>query len=261
VNLLLLEPDELRTGPELWLEGRRALHLLRVLRVTPGRTLRAGIIDGAPGQAEVLELGADRVRVRFDAATTGPAAPAPRLELLLALPRPKALRRVLRAVASLGVPRLRLLNAWRVEKSFFESPHLEPTALRRELVLGCEQGGHTRLPEVSLERLLRPFVEGLPSPAPAGELRLLCHPGADGLEALAAARASEPPLLIRAALGPEGGWVEAELLSFQGLGFAPASLGPHTLSTEVAVAVLVGQLQLLARMGQRVEQFSPVTAR
>jgi RsmE family RNA methyltransferase len=251
VNVLLLEPDELCAGPELWLEGRRALHLLRVLRVTPGRTLRAGVIGGAPGQAEVLELGADRVRVRFTVAASQPAAPAPELELLLALPRPKALRRVLRAVASLGVPRLRLLNAWRVEKSFFESPHLEPVALRRELVLGCEQGGHTRLPEVSLERLLRPFVEGLPSPAPPGELRLLCHPGAGSLDALAAPRAGgRPPALVRAALGPEGGWVEAELESFRGRGFAPASLGPHTLTTEVAVAVLVGQLQLLARMGQ-----------
>ena len=252
MNLLLLEPEELVAGPELWLEGRRGRHLVQVLRVTAGRRLRAGVINGPAGSVEVLELQPSRVRVRFSAASAAGehCTRLAGLELLLALPRPKVLRRLLRSLASLGVPRLRLLNAWRVEKSYFASPLLEPAAMRQELVLGCEQGGSTRLPEVTLERLLVPFLETLP-PAPPTELRLLCEPGAPGLEELGAAALLRGASVIRAALGPEGGWVEPELLSFRGRGFLPASLGPHTLPSETALAVLVGQLQLLVRMSHR----------
>jgi RsmE family RNA methyltransferase len=300
VNLLLLEPEELAGGPELWLDGRRGRHLLEVLRVTPGRVLRAGVIGGPRGTAQVLETGRLSVRLRFAAADEASESEGALegFELLLALPRPKVLRRLLRSVASLGVRRLRLLNAWRVDKSYFESPVLQPAALRHELILGCEQGGHTRLPEVAVERLLRPFWETLP-PVEPGELRLVCEPGAPGLERHAGRperrsvcltaryradassarsgkgayreyvtdeRRSDATQIVdfategkpvgalglgmglRAALGPEGGWVERELESWRGLGFFPVSLSPHTLTSETAVLVLIGQLELLAKM-------------
>jgi 16S rRNA (uracil1498-N3)-methyltransferase len=246
VNLLLLEPGEVEAGDRVWLTGRRARHLLQVLHVEPGRTLRAGVAGGATGLCEVVEVGADRVSVRFRPQQGREVAdPAP-LRLILALPRPKVLRRVLRAVASLGVPELRLINAWRVEKSYFSSPLLAPAALREELLLGCEQGGHPRLPEVKLEPLLVPFLEALPA-ATSDELRLLADPGAgDGAERLLDRLAAARRLMV--AVGPEGGWTDRERESFLERGFAPLSLGTCTLATEVAVSVLIGQLQLLGRM-------------
>src|SRR5574340_344245 len=134
------------------------------------------------GEAEILSAAPDEVVLapRLD---RDPPPPAP-VSLLLALPRPKILRKVLQAVASMGVKRLVLLGSYRVEKSYFASPLLAPEALRGELLLGLEQGRDTILPEVELRRFFKPFVEDelearFPEPA-----RLLAHPaGAEPLEA------------------------------------------------------------------------------
>jgi RsmE family RNA methyltransferase len=47
---------------------------------------------------------------------------------------------------------------------------------------------------------------------------------------------------VTLALGPEGGWVEAEVESFRRAGFETVSLGSRVLRTESAVAALVGRL-------------------
>ncbi|MFP3942089.1 MAG: RsmE family RNA methyltransferase [Thermoanaerobaculia bacterium] len=258
MNLLLIEPDEIAPDRRVRLAGRRARHLVRVLRVAPGRVLRAGVLGGGLGGAEVLAVfgeagrraeteaaSEEAVELRLDACD-GPPPPPP-ADLILALPRPKALRRILRLVAAVGVRRLDLVNAWRVERSYFASPVLEPEAIRRELALGAEQGGVPRLPAVEVRRFFVPFVEDLER-EPARP-RIVAHPGADAtLEEALKDSAGVPPAL---AVGPEGGWIEAELESFRGAGFRPASLGPWTLTTEHAVAAALGQLALLDRRRDR----------
>src|SRR6266498_5143028 len=109
------------------------------------------------GDAEVLAATPDEVVLR-PALDQDPPPPSP-VSLLLALPRPKILRRVLQAAASMGVKRIVLLGSWRVEKSYFSSPALAPDAIRAELLLGLEQGRDTMLPEVTVRRFFKPFVE------------------------------------------------------------------------------------------------------
>jgi 16S rRNA (uracil1498-N3)-methyltransferase len=249
MNLLLIEPGELGDVGRVRLAGRRGRHLVRVLGAAPGRRLRAGVIGGATGSAEVVAVAGEVVEVRFtpDEDDDRVEEGAGGVDLVLALPRPKALRRILRLVATMGVRRLDLVNAWRVEKSFFDSPVLEVPAIRRELALGAEQGGTTRLPEVAVHRLLMPFLETLEEGRPEGR-RLLAHPGApEPIEAVPAGGEAGTDLLL--AIGPEGGWIEKELASFEGLGFRPVTLGPWTLTTEAAIAVALGQLSLLERRG------------
>ena len=178
-------------------------------------------------------------------------AAGPPVDLILAVPRPKALRRILRLVATLGVRKLTLTNAWRVEKSYFASPVLEPEAIVRELLLGAEQGGTARLPEVTIERLFVPFIERLEADPPAGR-RWVAHPAgeaiADGRPPTGRAGPRPRPTLL--AIGPEGGWIEDELGSFDRAGFRPVSLGPWVLTSEAAVAVAVGQVHVM-RTGQK----------
>jgi RsmE family RNA methyltransferase len=165
-------------------------------------------------------------------------SPPPKLPLtlLLALPRPKVLDRCLQSAAALGVARIILLNAWRVEKAYWTSPKLEEAHLREQLILGLEQARDTVLPELHLARLFVPFLEKDLPAFTEGARKLLAHPGAEA----PCPRGLETPAVL--ALGPEGGWIAAELESFAGAGFEPVSMGPRVLRTETALAALVGRL-------------------
>jgi 16S rRNA (uracil1498-N3)-methyltransferase len=241
VNLVLLEHSELLADGTARLAGRRAAHVLEVLRVTAGDRIQAGVVGGRLGEAEVLRVGEGEV-VLAPNLDRDPPPPSP-VSLLLAVPRPKMLRRVLQAAAAMGVKRIVLAGSYRVEKSYFGSPALEPGAVREELLLGLEQGRDTALPEVTVERFFKPFLEdrldtALPAPA-----RLLAHPvGSPLLEAHAPAGAE-----VVLAIGPEGGWTEYEAGRLREKGFLPVSLGPRPLRVDAAVPFAVGQVELWLR--------------
>jgi RsmE family RNA methyltransferase len=243
VNLLLLQPEEVDEAGRARLEDpRRVDHLRRVLGVAIDDVLRAGIVDGPVGRARVAALDPAGVTLIFEPGSPSPVRPP--VDLVLALPRPKVLRRVLRAAAELGVGRLDLVNAWRVDKSYWGSPRLRPEAMRAALCEGCEQAGQTWLPRVAQHRLLVPFVDQVLPRRSAG-LRVLAHPAAErGLETLPGV--GERRVLV--ALGPEGGWTDTEVDSFVARDFVPVTFGKAILRTEVAVALVLGQLQLLRRL-------------
>jgi len=245
MNRLLAFRGELEADGTLRLppDDPRALHLAATRRPAPGDRLRAGVVNGWRAEAEVLAGGAAGWTLRL-APVAAPAPPA-RWTLLLALPRPQTLRKVLLAAPQLGVARLLLVGAARTEKSYFHSPLLSEGEWRRQLLAGLAQAGGVRLPEVLLfERLHRLLEEGLERWLPAAGPRLLPHPGAAaGPESLA----GEPLPAAALAVGPEGGWREGELAAFAARGFRPVDLGPRILRVETAVDCLCAQLELLAR--------------
>lgn len=233
MNLLLLRPDELLPDGTARLRGRRLLHAREVLRLSKGDALRAGILNGPVGTAELVHLDATEMVLRPTLTDRPP--PRPGVDLLLALPRPKALRKILPAAASLGVDRIVLVNAARVEKSYFESRALAPDAMRDLLVAGLEQARDTHLPEVLVRERFRPFVEDEAGSLWAGRAKLVAHPAAE-----AGAAPQRGPAVI--AIGPEGGWVPFELELLRAHGFAAFTLGPRTLRVEVAVAYALGAI-------------------
>jgi 16S rRNA (uracil1498-N3)-methyltransferase len=241
VNLLLVERGELADDGTCVLDERRSLHLRQVLGVQVGSKIRAGLIGGGHGQAEVLSDDGTRVTIRLAVLTKTP--PGLGLDVILAIPRPKALSRVIETLAAFSVRRIDLTNAWRVDKSYLRSPRLAPDALAASARLGAEQGATTLFPEIHVHERLMSLLDGrYPAPAP-GEVRLLAHPGAPPIET--AVRGALPASI---AIGPEGGWIERELETFVARGFTPVSLGGPVLRVENAVAALLAQLLLLARL-------------
>jgi RsmE family RNA methyltransferase len=238
VNLLLLEPSELGPDGTARLTGRRARHVREVLRCEVGETVAVGLVGGRAGTAEV-EACDEAGLVLRPSLDRPPPTPSP-VTLLLALPRPKILRKVLQATAAMGVKRLVLLGSWKVEKAYWGSPLLAPEALRLELLLGLEQGRDTVLPEVLQRRFFKPFVEdeldGLFGPA-----RLLLD-----LAATAPLASRLPPDHggVTLAIGPEGGWTPYEAGELARRGFLPTSLGPRPLRVDQAVPFAVGQAEL-----------------
>ena len=245
MNLLLLDPSEL-VANEVTLIGRRAEHLLKVLRVVPGDTIRVGVIKGKIGSGRVLAITEGAVRL----AVTLERDPASDLhvELILALPRPIMLQRILKQATVLGVRGFHLIRSRRVEKSFFHSPVLEPAKIRSLLLEGMEQAMDTWLPEVSIHHQFKPFVEDV-LPGLAGQ-GLIAHPDAGGtLAGLPLSGASGQHLLL--AVGPEGGWSEHELQCFSDHGFYGFSMGSRILHVDTAVVSLLAQLQLLYDLRKR----------
>lgn len=165
------------------------------------------------------------------------APPAPlAVNLVLALPRPKVIKRVLLSVASLGVKRLYFINGFRVEKSYWQSPILSPAGIREALVLGLEQARDTRLPEVILRPLFKPFVEDELPTLIRGTLPLIAHPGASECCPHAAA---QPVTLV---IGPEGGFIPYELEKLVAVGCRPVQIGARILRVETAIPFILGRL-------------------
>jgi RsmE family RNA methyltransferase len=234
VNLLLLEDADLVAADRAILRDRRLTHLHEVHRAEAGDSLRVGRVGGLMGVARLLRLQADEAELQI-CLDQAPPAKLP-LTLLLALPRPKMLRRVLQTVATMGIPRLVLLNSYRVEKSFWQTPFLEPAAIREQLILGLEQARDTVLPQVSIEKRFKPFVEDRLAALAAGSLGLVAHPG----DHPACPRAVARPVTL--AIGPEGGWIPYEVEKLAEAGLAPVQLGERILRVETAVSALLARL-------------------
>jgi RsmE family RNA methyltransferase len=233
VNLILAEPGEIDSAGCLRLTGRRHQHLRTVLRSVPGDRLRVGELGGRLGEGTVLSLDADVavLEVRLDRPPPAPLA----LRVILALPRPKMLRRILQAVAELGVKELYLINSYRVEKSFWQSPLMNAPRLEAVLREGLEQAGDTILPRIELRPRFRPFVED--------ELPGLCL-GHDALLADPAASApypAEPARPSLLAIGPEGGFIPFERDLLIGAGMRPVRSGTRVLRVETALQACVGR--------------------
>lgn len=234
MNLLLLEDADFVGADRVILRDRRLTHLQEVHRAESGDSLRVGRIGGLMGTGQIVRLEANEAELQISLEQAPPEKLA--LTLLLALPRPKMLRRVLQTVASMGVPRLILLNSYRVEKSFWQTPFLEPAAIREQLILGLEQSRDTVLPDVRIEKRFKPFVEDHLAQICAGTLGLVGHPG----QYPACPRAVDGPVTL--AIGPEGGWIPYEVEKLAEAGLQPVQLGERILRVETAVTALVARL-------------------
>ena len=232
MNRILFEPDEVGADGTVTLTDGRATHIRQVLGATVGQTIRTGTVNGLAGTSRVLESDAHAVRLCADHRQS---LPEPWLDLLLAAPRPKALKRLWPQLAALGVGRIVILNAVKVEKCYFSSQWLEPQHYRPLLVEGLMQAGLTRLPDVFVRPRFKPFVEDELDALFPDSLRLLAHPGSRSPAWAAEGRRLRPLL----AIGPEGGWTEYELRMLQARGFAPFSLGERVLRSDTACVALV----------------------
>ena len=224
MNLLLFSSEECEDGV-CTVRDARAAHLRDVLRVAPGDRFQAGVVDGPIGVATVTEMTEGEVRFTFAPEGEGPK---PWYDLVLALTRPRSLRRILSQSATLGVRTLFLVGAEKVEKSYFNMHLLRPEEYRPLLLDGLMQGKATALPRVRVVPRLRALWNELPEEG----TRLLADPAPETGDF---ALGPGAPVI---AIGPDGGWTDAERAAFAAHGFAPVSLGPRPLRTDTAAIVL-----------------------
>ncbi|HSG02917.1 MAG TPA: 16S rRNA (uracil(1498)-N(3))-methyltransferase [Marinobacterium sp.] len=234
MNLLLLDPKDFISETDVQLVGRRLKHMLEVQHITVGDSLRCGLLDKQRGVAKVLELDTNRALLRVELNKPAPL-PLP-LILVMALPRPKMLKRILQTSATLGIKQIFLINTYRVDKSYWSTPILQPPQITEYLRLGLEQAGDTLMPQVHLRKRFKPFVEDELPALVAGRRALIAHP----YDAAPCPAPSSEPTLV--AVGPEGGFIPYEVALMQTQGLTPFHLGERILRVETAVPVIASRL-------------------
>lgn len=229
------------------LKDHRAAHIQKVLKLQIGSRLRVGKINGLMGVAEIASIEGGNLEFEILELDLDPP-PASPIELILALPRPKSLKRCLRAIANLGIKSVHLIHSIRVDKSYWSAPALEPTVLRQSLIDGLEIARDTRLPTVKLHKLFKPFAQDV-APHLVTSEAFVAHPPKGAVSAPESSFSRKSTGLIPVAIGPEGGFSDYEVGLFNEAGFKNLSLGPRIYSVECAIPVIASMARRHPVMG------------
>ena len=239
MNRILFEHGEIADGVASF-GGARAEHVVNVLHGEVGQILKTGEIGGLNGTSEIVEIARDAAGgpiVRARVSHSEAQLPS-WIDLILAPPRPRAMKRLLPQLATLGVGRIVLVGAEKVEKDFWGATLLKEENWRPLFVDGLMQAGTGVMPSLETRRGFRRFLrDELDEMFPTAN-RIVAHPYADG----SGARAEAPSGRLLLAIGPEGGWTDGEVELLEGHGFRRHSLGPRILRTDTAVVAMLARL-------------------
>jgi len=233
MNLILLLPEDFVSESVVLLKDYRAQHIQSVLKANTGKTLQVGILNGALGKGSVLSIKPNEVSLKCTFQKE--VLPRPKLDLILAMPRPKVLKRLWAQIAALGINRLILINATKVERFYFDSHVIKPAFYTPLLIEGLQQVRCTHLPKVSIEQQFKPFVEDQISTLFSNQPKFLADP--TGKKKINQLNLKETRPVL--AIGPEGGWTSYERTLLQEHGFELVGLGNRILRTDTACIALL----------------------
>ena len=237
-------------------------HINQVLGAKVGETLKIGQLEGNLGSAVIADMTPERILLSNVSLTS---APPPKLDLtvVLALPRPKVLRRLIMDMTALGVRDIILINSYRTQKSYWQSPML--SRLDEFVLEGLQQGVDTVAPRIRVQKRFKPFVEDELAQLITNRA-IVAHPYGilsfsqylqqtafmqpENVLPIASSTADDssyknegykevlPSVVL---IGAEGGWIdyEVELLARQGC--QAVHIGARILRTEAAVNAILGQ--------------------
>jgi 16S rRNA (uracil1498-N3)-methyltransferase len=224
------------------LSGEAAHHLGRVLRAESGQVYE--LSDGETvWLARTETVGRDEVQ--FSLIERLPVHPAQvRITLLLAVVKFDRFEWAIEKATELGADEIVPLAADRSEKGLLAAAAKRAERWERILTEAAQQARRLRVPV--LRESAKPREAFRDSGA---QVRLLLseRPGAspmrDLLEPAAAAAGGRETAGVAIAIGPEGGWTDAEFSAAKSSGFAEAALGINILRTETAVCAAIAAVQ------------------
>lgn len=233
MNIVLLPAEQAQSHCWSIREARQLQHLQQHLQLKVGDQLKVGIRGGARYLTEVLAICSDEVQLK--ALQQQPAPAKLPVTLIVAMPRPKVLRRLIMDSVTLGVEKIILLHSYRVDKSYWQSPLLQQ--IDDYVTLGLEQAGDTIAPSIEIYKRFKPFVQDvLPSLITPERPAYVAHPYADMSMPYAI---DQGCTLI---VGPEGGFIPYEVDLLCAHGAQAVSLGSRILRTETAISYVLGRL-------------------
>jgi 16S rRNA (uracil1498-N3)-methyltransferase len=227
--------DQVRNG-QAEIRGDDAHHLTRVLRVEAGQKFE--ITDSARAWLAQVET-ARKDLVRFSVIEElAPAPELPAVTLYLALVKFDRFEWAVEKATELGVTRVVPVDTNRTEQGLLSGAHKRVERWRRIAREASEQSRRLRAPEVADPIRLAEALQDTST----HRCLLDEQPGTKPLVQSFAFHAEDSAAV---AIGPEGGWTDAERRQFQDAGWTASSLGPAILRAETAVCAA---LAVLAQM-------------
>lgn len=216
--------------------GTEAHHLAHVMRAKPG--VGVVLFDGSGaefdgrvhyvGRSEIILDVGERREVSRELPTS--------IALGVALPKGDRQRWLVEKSVELGVARLVPLVTLR---SNARESAASMAKLRRAVIEASKQCGRNRLMEVAEPVELSAFLQ-----MATGSWRWLAHPGAHAASVQTEPPTELPPGEISLAIGPEGGFADAEVTLALQQGWTSVDLGPRILRVETAALALVARCML-----------------
>jgi 16S rRNA (uracil1498-N3)-methyltransferase len=229
-------------GSSAVLRGDAANHLARVLRAEPGQLFE--LSDGESlWLAETEKVGRDEIQ--FSLVEPLPVYKAPlRIALLLAIVKFDRFEWAIEKATELGADEIVPLMAERSEHGLIAAAAKRAQRWERILTESAQQARRLRVP--SLHEASKPREAFA---AAGAQVRLLLseRSGATPMRALlepaAAAVQGDGAIKVAIAIGPEGGWTDAEFSAAAASGFSEAALGANIMRTETAVCAALAAVQ------------------
>jgi 16S rRNA (uracil1498-N3)-methyltransferase len=233
--------DEFENGSAV-LRGDAAHHLGRVLRAEPGQ-----LYELSDGQclwlARTESVG--RNEVEFTLVEQLPSAVAPvRIELLLAIVKFDRFEWALEKATELGADEISPLAADRSEKGLLAAATKRAERWKKILAESAQQARRLRVPRLADTAKTRDALRNSGAP-----LKLMfseragARPLRDVLDPSAATSGENEAARVAIAIGPEGGWTDAEFAAANECGCAEVALGANILRTETAVCAALAAVQ------------------
>lgn len=239
-------------------------HIIKILDLKVGDSLKIGQLGGYLGTAIIDSITADIIQLREVRLTLPPPTKLD-ITVVLALPRPKVLRRLLIDMTALGVRDIILINSYRSQKSYWQSPMLN--RLDEFVLEGLQQGVDSVAPTIRLEKRFKPFVQDKLASLIRGNnvndnsskngsknssnsnsdlnQAIVAHPYSElsFSQYLQSNKSSTDKINLPKVvfIGSEGGWIDYEIELLISQGCHSVNIGSRILRTEAAVNAIVGQ--------------------
>ncbi len=241
--------EEFEAGTAI-LRGEAAHHLGRVLRAESGQ-----LYELSDGQcvwlARTESVGRDEVRFTLVEPLPATAATV-QTELLLAIVKFDRFEWALEKATELGAEEIAPLAADRSEKGLIAAAGKRTERWKRILAESAQQARRLRIPV--LQEVAKPRDAFRATVAPIKLLlseRAGARPLRDLLEPVALVRRNGDAARVAIAIGPEGGWTDAEFAAAEACGFVEAALGANILRTETAVCAALAAVQYAFGAGRK----------
>lgn len=220
--------------------GQNAKHLSRVLRARAGQECDI-VCSGRLFLARIKSVSDERVEFALEE-DLGPAtSSAKEVVLLLAVFKFDRMEWALEKATELGVSRIQPVIAARTDVHLAKSAPKRVVRWQKIAREAAQQSRRGQAPEILPPMALKPAIAEY-----GNGLRIVLsesEQAASLLDLVSAGSAS-----VTFAVGPEGGWNQAELSAFQVAGWQAATLGTNILRAETAAIAGLALILALAKL-------------